>query len=241
MDEINKVAYDSEGDGARTLEALEEAVDYNRWVADIIRPYLGSTNLELGAGQGTISNFILDSHKVILTELAPDGLAHLKKRYADNENVLSYQSDFVQVTEKLDCIYSSNVIEHIEDDLSIISHADKVLNRGGTFFAFVPAGRWLFSEFDKVVGHFRRYDRSDVLRIQNHINVNNLDLEIERFEYSNPIGALGWYIKLVLMGVVEVNKKDALLFNKLVPFIKWLDFFFKFLFGQSAILVIRKK
>ncbi|NCY24480.1 MAG: class I SAM-dependent methyltransferase [Alphaproteobacteria bacterium] len=58
-----------------------------------------------------------------------------------------------------DYIYSSNVLEHIEDDLDILRQLHDKLVPGGTLALYVPALGILWSGLDVAAGHRRRYSR----------------------------------------------------------------------------------
>ena len=58
-----------------------------------------------------------------------------------------------------DCILYIDVLEHIEDDRAQIDAAARLVRGGGHVVILSPAHHWLFSEFDKSIGHFRRYNK----------------------------------------------------------------------------------
>lgn len=67
--------------------------------------------------------------------------------------------DFVQkpLTEQYDCIFATDVIEHIEDDLGAVKCLISLLKPGGNLFIVVPGGPYLFGFHDEQLGHYRRY------------------------------------------------------------------------------------
>ena len=62
-------------------------------------------------------------------------------------------------SESLDYIYSSNVLEHIEDDVATLRELRGKLRNGGRLLLYLPAFQSLFSSMDELVGHHRRYDK----------------------------------------------------------------------------------
>jgi hypothetical protein len=52
------------------------------------------------------------------------------------------------------------VLEHVADDHHLLAQAVDVLPRGGHVLITVPADPSLWSEHDRLFGHFRRYDRT---------------------------------------------------------------------------------
>src|SRR6266571_503549 len=53
--------------GAATLERMATAPRYNRWMFDRLRPWVGRRVLEIGAGIGNMSAFLVDRERVVLT------------------------------------------------------------------------------------------------------------------------------------------------------------------------------
>jgi len=56
-----------------------------------------------------------------------------------------------------DCVLALDVIEHIDDDCQALRKLRRLLNRSGSLIISVPALPELYSEFDEVQGHRRRY------------------------------------------------------------------------------------
>jgi SAM-dependent methyltransferase len=56
-----------------------------------------------------------------------------------------------------DCVLALDVIEHIDDDCQALQQLGRLLNPAGRLIVSVPALPELFSEFDEVQGHHRRY------------------------------------------------------------------------------------
>jgi SAM-dependent methyltransferase len=56
-----------------------------------------------------------------------------------------------------DCVLVLDVIEHIDDDCQALQQLGRLLNPAGRLVVSVPALLELFSEFDEVQGHRRRY------------------------------------------------------------------------------------
>src|SRR5206468_3056609 len=52
--------------GAATLERMAAAPRYNRWMFDRLRPWVGRRVLEIGAGIGNMSAFLVDRGRVVL-------------------------------------------------------------------------------------------------------------------------------------------------------------------------------
>ena len=64
-----------------------------------------------------------------------------------------------ELREKYDFLLMFDVIEHIEKPVSFIASAAFHLKPGGYVFVNVPACQALYSRYDAVQGHHRRYDK----------------------------------------------------------------------------------
>lgn len=233
--------YKDNGIGTKTLELLEDAHRYNHWLASMILPYLGRENLELGAGIGTLTNIISQAHNVTACEISDFGSGELKERFKNNPKVKAIIRDFFEYERlsSLDCIYSANVLEHIENDFNFIGRAAELLRPGGYFVALLPAGMWLYSKLDRELGHFRRYNAKDKIRIYKLIEKKGLPLKMLKYKYFNPIGAFGWFVKAKILSRTKITRMDMLIMNSLLPFIGWCDLL-PLPFGQSVLMVIKK-
>jgi predicted N-acyltransferase len=57
------------------------------------------------------------------------------------------------------------VLEHVKNDETMVSEAARVLNPPGVFIATFPHRMAYFSNDDRFVNHFRRYERKDMKRL----------------------------------------------------------------------------
>lgn len=71
--------------------------------------------------------------------------------------------DFPPGSFDLICIF--DVIEHIADDRAVFSQIENLLADGGTLMFSVPLHEKAWTDFDTLVGHFRRYDPDDLKKI----------------------------------------------------------------------------
>lgn len=100
---MNEENYSPIGVGTKILETIEEAKNYNQWIASLFFPYLGEQNIEIGAGLGTISSLIMSNnhlnHQSVglkLFDLSSSNQEHLRSRFdghpkSANEWIQYYQ------------------------------------------------------------------------------------------------------------------------------------------------------
>ena len=63
-----------------------------------------------------------------------------------------------------DLVVCLDTLEHMSDDKRLVAEMARVVKAKGIIIISVPAYSWLFSYWDKMLGHFRRYNRKTLLR-----------------------------------------------------------------------------
>lgn len=227
--------------GKKALKAIDGAQNYNNWIANKIKPYLGKKNIELGAGIGTISQCLVsDQHDLTLIEKDNTNRNILENKFKNKKKSINFKKDLdnIKNLDSYDCIYSSNVLEHIQNDLEIIQKSLSLLKTGGYFAAFVPAGFFLYTQMDKSLGHYRRYDWNDYFRIKRMLKTESRGT-LAHYKFYNLFGAIGWFIKMKILNQSEIRKSDVFFMNSLIPYLSKLDFF-PLPVGQNIFFVIKK-
>lgn len=174
--------------------------NYNKWIFKIIKKHIGKKVLELGAGPGRFSKFLMKENlnSLLLLEPSPPFFEELLKITASQNYIEIVNSDIENFNEPsklqfFDTIISIQALEHIENDETAILKASKYLQHGGKIIIHVPAMKWLFGHWDKQIGHYRRYEKKDVLRIAKATN-----LKICEIYYFNFIGIAAWWLNFRL-------------------------------------------
>jgi SAM-dependent methyltransferase len=235
------------------LEALRKAVNYQRWVADVVTPYLGERILEIGSGLGSVSRWLPLRKRLVLTECEPMLLEELRatvrREFDADPRVAVAAADLARelpdelATEEFDTVVSFNVLEHIEDDVAAVARVARLLQKSGAsrtrrVISFVPAHSWAFGTIDRVYGHVRRYSsRSFAAVAAKACPGGRLHTR-----YFNLYGLPGW----ILMGRVlrrrSIDARAIDLFEKLCPYIRGVDdamhTYLKLPAGQSLLAVI---
>ena len=71
----------------------------------------------------------------------------------------------LRLKHKFDVIICLDVLEHIADDLTALKTIHHLLKTDGRLILTVPVYPWLFSYWDKILGHYRRYTPSRLERV----------------------------------------------------------------------------
>ncbi len=218
--------------GTGLLESMDSAVNYNRFIADLIEKHSrGDTVLDFGAGNGTFAR-LLQKRGHTVSCLEPD--AELRSRLQD-DGFKTYDS-LSNTTDHFDTIYSINVLEHIENDREAVATILNALKPHGIFIAYVPAFMALYSSVDKKIGHHRRYTLENFRPLFSGFT-------ILRCEYADSLGFLaGLAFKTLDRGDGHVSEKAIRYYDQFAfPISKMLDVGFRHLFGKNVLIVAQKQ
>jgi 2-polyprenyl-3-methyl-5-hydroxy-6-metoxy-1,4-benzoquinol methylase len=142
---------------------------------DILENYLRGQKslhiLNVGCGSGELSlRLAAQGHRVVGIDIEQEYIELAKencRRQGSPANcefmacaIEEFQSDTI-----FDCIVSTDVLEHINDDHSAFARMMRLLRPGGLVLLAVPAGQWLFGYHDEQLGHFRRYTKKTLRRL----------------------------------------------------------------------------
>ncbi|MBV9098333.1 MAG: methyltransferase domain-containing protein [Frankiaceae bacterium] len=226
------------GDAAFQSEVLEEmasAVNYRRWITGLAAPYLGDSPIEIGSGTGDYAELWADGVATFTaTEGFPPLVRRLEERFERHPRVVVREL-VAPVTDHADhsAVVAINVLEHIPDDVAALQSFANLVAPGGAVVVFVPAYPLLMSDYDRVVGHQRRYRRKTLAAA-----MRAADLDVIEMRHVNVIGFFGW---LLLMRLAHGRPKDGralTLFDRyVVPLLRPIEAAVAPPFGQSLFAV----
>jgi SAM-dependent methyltransferase len=226
------------GGFAELLSIEENLRGYNADVVSKVAQYFaGKTSvLEFGAGIGTLA---IEWEKQ--TGVKPECLEiDSKQQQVIAERGFVCYKSIGAVDKKFDGIYSSNVFEHIEDDLGVLKQLQLILADGGVLAIYVPAFMQLYSKIDKSLGHYRRYHRAELMD-----KARGAGFEVIDCYYADSVGFLAWYgAKLTgNHGGANLGSTAGLLFYDkwIYPLSRTLDrLFMRRVAGKNLLLIAKK-
>lgn len=223
---------------AKALDALTEATNYADWIIDQAQAHLGASILELGAGHGTVTDRLVKHGKVAAADLSPRCVEVLREKYEEHPDVEVLHGDVETVIEgrAFDTVVLVNVLEHIEEDAAALRAILNGLRPGGTVVLFVPAFQALYSEFDRMVGHFRRYRKGELAAL-----VRGAGFDVVDAHYVNCIGAVAWWVVARQLGRFPKSRAAMRAYDRtVVPVIRRLESRWTPPFGQSVLCIGRR-
>tara|TARA_B110000967_G_scaffold149053_1_gene152730 strand:- start:136 stop:849 length:714 start_codon:yes stop_codon:yes gene_type:complete len=225
--------------GLEELLNTEVMANYNLFIVNLAMKNADQAKqiVDFGAGIGTLSlifrkYFSIEPLCVESDKKNKDYLLQREFKYFDSLQTISGS---------VDLIFSSNVLEHIEDDISVLKEMSNKLSINGKIYLYLPAKMILWTSLDEEVGHYRRYEINEL-----KIKCQKVGLKIEKLHYADSLG----FFASLAMKIFGYNKDGGIgsvsslkFYDKwLFPISKFLDTIgLKYLFGKNVILIATKK
>jgi SAM-dependent methyltransferase len=204
--------------GPETLDALAAAPRFNQWMADTIAPYVGQRVVEIGAGIGNLTRFLIARRKrYIATDINTEHLARLSGRFHRRPNMEIRYTDvanpgcFQDLAGQMDTIVCLNVLEHVEDDAAGLKNIHLMLSPGGHAIILVPHGQEIFGTLDTALGHHRRYSEAELRE-----KMEAVGLHVERVIMFNRISRPLWYVSGRILKRKALSAAQMRLFDRFV-------------------------
>lgn len=222
---------------ATTLESLEEAPRYRDWILRLLDDGLQAPILEIGAGTGTFTEVLVDRGAVTAVEPASVLADALRSRMTDRQECTVVKGMLDDVPDdQFNSAVMVNVLEHIDDDEGTVAELARRLPVGGTLALWVPAFPMLYGPFDRELGHFRRYRRQPLIDL-----VTRNGFVVEDCRHANFPGWFAWLIVVRLLRSIPTGGRSLRLFDRIVPVIQRVESVVRPPFGQSLVVIARRR
>ncbi len=231
---------DNADPGYQTLLRLARADRYNRWMFRQLAPHLGQRVLEIGAGIGNLTRYLVGRELVVATELNPRYVRILANTFEHHTRVEALSLDLTSFDptglqgRRLDTVLCLNVLEHVQDDRGALRRLFDTLVPGGRLILLVPAHRRLYGSIDRAIHHVRRYERAELIE-----RLAEAGFQVDHVAFFNRAGVFGWYLNSVLLRRTRVPGVQLRLQNLLVPLLR-AESALRVPFGLSLIAVGRR-
>ena len=211
---------------------------YRQWEYDLVAPFLGRSILEVGSGIGYFGEKLVESgrDRVVLSDTDAFCLQSLRDAYAGRPDVEVAEVGLpgqVEIGEPVETVVAMNVLEHIEDDAQALRDLAAVVTPGGRIVLWVPAYMQLYGEFDRKVGHFRRYTPETM-----RATVERAGLHVRTARPVNLLGGVAWWVAVRRGGASKPDRRLVWLYdNVVVPTSRAVEKHIQPPFGQSVFCV----
>jgi SAM-dependent methyltransferase len=207
---------------------------YKAYQLELLRPHLGSSVLEVGAGLGEFASQLRGLQRHVVTDADPAAVASMAARFATRPEVEARVLDLsrpVDGGEQVETVLAINVLEHIDDDAEALRRMASLLNPGGHVVIWVPGYMQLYGEFDRAVGHVRRYTPATLRAAFERAGLQPVEVRP-----VNLIGGLAWWLMVRRGGVGGQRPRLVRTYDRfVVPATRFLERRVTPPFGQSVL------
>jgi SAM-dependent methyltransferase len=212
-----------DGHGGEILMRLTRAPRFTKWMADVVRPYVGERVLEIGAGIGNMTLNLIPRSVYWATDINPEYLARLQDMQSTRPYLRVAQTDGMAgdsfpTGQSFDTVVCLNVVEHLSDDVGALRNIYNALETGGRAIILVPNGPSLYGTLDKVLGHCRRYTRDQLSAIG-----LKAGFHLEKMISFNRTGVPAWWLNGKILRRTTFGMLQIRMLNAFTPFFRRVD------------------
>lgn len=229
---------------AATGRSLEDASGanqrrYRAFQLSLIQPHCGPSVLEVGAGLGEFASQFHGLERHVVTDVDPAAVAAMAERFAGRPEVearvLDLAEGAIDVGRPVSTVVAINVLEHVDDDTGALRALASMTEPGGRIVLWVPAYMQLYGDFDRLVGHVRRYTPRTMTAV-----IRNAGLGAELVRPVNFLGGIAWWATVRRGGVGTPRPGLVRAYDRfVVPVTRLVESRVTLPFGQSVLAVAR--
>ncbi|MGH9662102.1 MAG: class I SAM-dependent methyltransferase [Bryobacteraceae bacterium] len=168
------------------LPVFEHAVRWKAYFVRTLAPLVRGDVLEVGAGLGATSLAFASLGFDRWLALEPDAglFGELSRRLGVDPRYEARSGTVADLdgSRRFDTAMYIDVLEHIDGDRAELDRTARLLKPGGALIVLAPAHPWLYSEFDRAIGHVQRYTRQALERAAGPL------LRLERMFFLDAVG-----------------------------------------------------
>jgi len=219
------------------LELFAAAKHWKSYLRRRVGTYLGRDVLEVGAGNGNTTRVLCHGDADRWVCLEPDATMadQLIVSIGDGElpgccRVKVGTLADLGAQDRFDTILYIDVLEHIAADRAELARAAGHLRENGHLVVLSPAHQWLFTPFDRAIGHHRRYTKQSLRALSPEA------LSLVRLDYLDSVGMLASLgNRLVLKSSMPSPRQIALWDGLMVPLSRLADPLLGHRLGKSVL------
>lgn len=219
---------------------------YFRWQFEQFASYTGKRVADIGCGLGNFLPFLKNTECYLGFE--PDAALRqeFQKHCTAPEIILSPSHDITDSraaaalkAHAVDTIFCINVLEHIENDAQALKNMLEGLSPGGHLCLLVPALQALYGSLDRLDGHYRRYEKKQLLELASAAADSRA--RVVKCRYMNFPGIFGWFLKSKVLKEKTQKDENYMLMNKILPVVAAVEKLIPPPLGMSLVLVLKKE
>lgn len=218
-------------------ESFDDANFHIKYCLSFIKKYLKGNVAEIGAGCGSFTRHFFNEKitSLTLTEKDEKNIEILNNKYSSNQSVKVSRDSIFELKNKFDVILYLHVLEHIENDEKEIIEAIQKIKDNGMLIIMVPAHQNIYSNLDRNVGHFRRYEKE-------FFDKKFQSLQKIDFKYLDSTGFILYKLNKLFFKKEEYPSKIKIfIWDKFfTPLSAILDFLLGYKVGKCILAIYKK-
>jgi len=174
--------------------------------------------LDLGCGPGYFGRYLEQlGNDVYYSDISKEELdsivtSELRKLRCDATRELPYSDGF------FDWVFCGDMLEHVEEDDAVLKNIKRILKPTGRAVVTVPAYSCLYGHHDRMIGHFRRYDRNDFSK-----QLKKLGFNIVKCRYLCSLLFFPFVVNQVFAKQDSAYRGTSSLENRILPILDVLS------------------
>lgn len=141
----------------------------NEIIVNHLKKYYKKGNLlELCCGEGKNINILANSNcyrKALGVDFSKQAIKIARQKRIKNAEFIEKNIFDFAAANKFDIVMCLMALEHFRDDKAASKKICSFVKSNGLLIVSVPAHTRLYSNQDKHIGHYRRYDRQEIIRL----------------------------------------------------------------------------
>jgi len=158
--------------------------------------------LDIGCGRGRILKMLLDRGFKGVGIDTQDVCLEICRKRLDGTGI-ELKNSLNEIEGTFDLIIMSSVLEHIEDDQGYLLTISKLLNKGGFFLFTVPGDKRLYGKRDVAYGHYRRYEKQELID-----KLENANLQVHTL-WSYGINTISRIYRMIISKDLDRNISNS--------------------------------
>lgn len=221
------------------LDLFSHVDHWKDYFASYMLTFVRGRVLEVGAGIGSSTRLFENApfEKWLCLEPDPELASQLpsvlnKLNQPDRYQWMVGTLGSLPKNDVFDTILYIDVLEHIEDDRAEVEMALNHLSTDGALIVLSPAHQYLYSSFDKTIGHYRRYNKESLKALAPQ------RFECRKLIYLDSMGMLlSLGNRLILRKDLPSAKQLAFWDRYIVPISKRTDRLIHYRLGKSILAI----
>jgi hypothetical protein len=200
---------------------------------------------DIGSGDGYVASYLSAKNrktKIHLVDTAYNSeLVSMLQQKINSPKILFYDSSD-QVAEakadRMEVVLMLDVLEHLQQPETLLQTTrSKESMQTALWIITLPAYNFVFSEHDRKLGHYKRYNCRSVARL---LNENGLDVKLAGYFFFSALllrvmQKAGEKLNLKISGGNISDWKGSAFFSSILNNILWMDFSIGYFFSKRGI------